>query len=133
MKILQFTSLLFTTVLIHAFYVENLLYYNFSLLIALLSILTHSYNIEKKNFIKQIDKIVAHFIFLYILLIDTPKIIVIQPLIIIFPILLLIIWIIEHIYPQYYILLHSIFHLVSIIALHFHLYYLNYLDNFCLK
>jgi hypothetical protein len=130
MKILQFTSLLFTTVLIHAFYVDNIKYYNFSLIIVLLSILTHSYNVEKKNFIKQIDKIVAHFIFLYILLIDTPKIIVIQPLIILLPILLLIIWITEHIYPQYYILLHSIFHLVSIISLHLHLYYLNYV---CLK
>ena len=130
MKILQFTSLLFITVLIHAFYVDNIKYYNFSLLIALLSILTHSYNVKKKNCIKQIDKIVAHFIFLYILLIDTPKIIVIQPLIVLFPILLLIIWIIEHIYPQYFILLHSIFHLVSITALHFHLYYLN---NLCLK
>jgi len=130
MKILQFTSLLFTTVLVHAFYVENIKYYNFSLLIALLSILTHKYNLEKKKCINLIDKIVAHFIFIYILLIDTPKIIVIQPLIIIFPILLLIIWILEHIYPQYFILLHSIFHLVSITGLHFHLYYLN---NLCLK
>ena len=130
MKILQFTSLLFITVLIHAFYVDNIKYYYFSLLIALLSILTHSYNVKKKNCIKQIDKIVAHFIFFYILFIDTPKIIVIQPLIVLFPILLLIIWIIEHIYPQYFILLHSIFHLVSITGLHFHLYYLN---NICLK
>jgi hypothetical protein len=128
MKILQFTSLLFTTVLIHAFYTQNKIYYNFGLLIAILSILTHGYNLEKKNCIKLIDKIVAHFIFLYILLIDTPKIIKIQPLIILFPILLLIIWIFEHIYPQYFILLHSIFHLVSITTLHFHLYYLTVLE-----
>jgi hypothetical protein len=128
MKILQFTSLLFTTVLIHAFYLKNIIYYNFSLLIAILSILTHGYNIEKKNCIKLIDKIVAHFIFFYILLFDTPKIIKIQPLIIIFPILLLIIWIFEHIYPQYFILLHSLFHLICIITLHFHLYYLKLLE-----
>lgn len=128
MKILQFTSLLFITVLIHAFYAKNIIYYNFGLLIAILSILTHGYNLKKKNCIKIIDKIVAHFIFIYILLIDTPKIIKIQPLIVIFPILLIIIWIIEHIYPQYFILLHSIFHLVSIITLHVHLYYLTVLE-----
>jgi hypothetical protein len=128
MKILQFTSLLFITVLIHAFYTQNTIYYNFGLLIAILSILTHGYNLKKKNCIKLIDKIVAHIIFIYILLIDTPKIIKIQPLIILFPILLLIIWILEHIYPQYFILLHSIFHLVSITTLHFHLYYLTVLE-----
>ena len=128
MKILQFTSLLFITVLIHAFYTQNTIYYNFGLLIAILSILTHGYNFKKKNCIKLIDKIVAHIIFIYILLIDTPKIIKIQPLIILFPILLLIIWILEHIYTQYFILLHSIFHLVSIITLHVHLYYLTVLE-----
>lgn len=128
MKILQFTSLLFTTVLIHAFYLENIIYYNFALLIAILSILTHGYNIKDKNCIKLIDKIVAHFIFIYILLIDTPKIMKIQPLIIIFPILLSIIWIIEYIYPKHFILLHSIFHLVTITTLHFHLYYLKILE-----
>jgi hypothetical protein len=128
MKILQFTSLLFTTVLIHAFYTKNTIYYNFGLLIALLSILTHGYNLKEQNCIKLIDKIVAHFIFIYILFIDTPKIMKIQPLIILFPILLLSIWILEHIYPKYFILLHSIFHLLCIITLHFNLYYLKVLE-----
>jgi len=128
MKILQFSSLLFITVLVHAYYVQNIVYYNLSLIIAILSILTHGYKIEDKNCIKQIDKIVAHFIFIYILFIDTPKIMKIQPLIILFPILLLSIWILEHIYPKYFILLHSIFHLLCIITLHFHLYYLTVLE-----
>jgi len=128
MKILQFSSLLFITVLVHAYYVQNIVYYNLSLIIAILSILTHGYKIEDKNCIKQIDKIVAHFTFLYVILIDTPKIIKIQPLIILFPISLIIIWILEHIYPEQFILLHTIFHLVSIITLHFHLYYLKVLE-----
>jgi hypothetical protein len=128
MKILQFSSLLFITVLVHAYYVQNIVYYNLSLIIAILSILTHGYKIEDKNCIKQIDKIVAHFTFLYVILIDTPKIIKIQPLIILFPISLIIIWILEHIYPEQFILLHTIFHLVSIITLHFHLYYLTILE-----
>jgi hypothetical protein len=128
MKILQFTSLLFATVTIHAFYTQNIIYHNLSLLITVLSILTHGYKIEDKNCIKQIDKIVAHFTFLYVILIDTPKIIKIQPLIILFPISLIIIWILEHIYTEQFILLHTIFHLVSIITLHFHLYYLKVLE-----
>ena len=128
MKILQFSSLLFITVLVHAYYAQNIVYYNLSLIIAILSILTHGFKIEDKNCIKQIDKIVAHFTFLYVILIDTPKIIKIQPLIILFPISLIIIWILEHIYPEQFILLHTIFHLVSIITLHFHLYYLKVLE-----
>jgi len=128
MKILQFSSLLFITVLVHAYYAQNIVYYNLSLIIAILSILTHGYKIEDKNCIKQIDKIVAHFTFLYVILIDTPKIIKIQPLIILFPISLIIIWILEHIYTEQFILLHTIFHLVSIITLHFHLYYLKVLE-----
>ena len=128
MKILQFSSLLFITVLVHAYYAQNIVYYNLSLIIAILSILTHGYKIEDNNCIKQIDKIVAHFTFLYVILIDTPKIIKIQPLIILFPISLIIIWILEHIYTEQFILLHTIFHLVSIITLHFHLYYLKVLE-----
>ena len=71
---------------------------------------THLSSKFATDYIKQIDKIVAHFVFIYILFIDTPKIMKIQPLIILFPLLLLSIWILEHIYPQYFILLHSIFH-----------------------
>lgn len=128
MKILQFTSLLFITVLIHAFYVQNIIYYNMALLITILSILTHGYNLKEKNCIKQIDKIIAHYAFLYIILIDIPKIIKIQPLIILFPISLIIIWITEYIYTEHFIILHSLFHLVSIITLHVNLYYLTILE-----
>jgi len=131
MKILQFSSLLFATVTIHAFYAQNIIYHNLSLLITVLSIIRHGYdlkitNISINNCIKDIDRIVAHLIFFYIVINDTSRIMKKQPLFIIFPVLLLSIWILEHIYPNNFILLHLIFHLVSITTLHFHLYYLNY-------
>ena len=125
MKLLQFTSLFFATVTIHAFYVQNIIYHNLSLLITVFSILTHGYNLEINNYIKKIDRIVAHYTYCYVVFHDTPIIIQIQPLIIIFPLLLLIIWILEYIYPKKFILLHSIFHLASITSLHFYLYYLH--------
>lgn len=53
MKILQFTSLLFATVTIHAFYAQNIIYHNLSLLITVFSILTHGYNLEINNYIKK--------------------------------------------------------------------------------
>jgi len=133
MKILQFSSLLFATVTIHAFYTQNIIYHHLSLLITVLSILIHGYdlkitNIPTHNCIKNIDRIVAHFTFFYILIYDTSRIIKIQPLFIIFPVLLLTIWILEYMFPNNFILIHLIFHLVSITTLHFHLYYLKFLD-----
>jgi hypothetical protein len=131
MNILQFTSLLFATVTIHAFYVHNVIYHNLSLLITVFSILIHGYNLKNTNInncCKNIDKLIAHFAFCYVLFIDTPRIMETQPLIIIFPILLIIIWILEYMYPINFILLHTIFHLVSIITLHVHLYYLSVLN-----
>jgi hypothetical protein len=135
MKILQFTSLLFATVTIHAFYTQNILYHNLSLLITVFSILTHGYGYDLEitdkpinNCLKNIDRLVAHFTFLFILFNDTPRIMQKQPLIVIFPVLLLTIWILEYMYPDEFILFHSIFHLVSIATLHVHLYYLNLLN-----
>jgi hypothetical protein len=133
MKILQFTSILFATVTIHAFYTQNIIYHNLSLLITVLSILIHGYNLEITNIpthncIKDIDRIVAHFTFFYILINDTSRIIKKKPLFIIFPVSLLTIWILEYMYPDHFILLHTIFHLTSIISLHFHLYYLHLLN-----
>ena len=98
-----------------------------------MSVLTHGYNLEITNIpinncCKNIDKLVAHFTFCYVVFNDTPKIIEIQPLIITFPFLLLNIWVLEHVYPKNFILLHSIFHLISITTLHLHLYYFNLLN-----
>ena len=102
---LQFTSLLFATVTIHAFYVQflketlqNIIYHNLSLLITVFSILTYGYNLAINNYIKKIDKLIAHFTYFYIVCHDTSIIKKIQPLIIICPLLLFYIWILEYIY-----------------------------------
>lgn len=129
MKILQITSLLFSTVVIHAFYLQNIIYHHLILLLTLLSILTHGYEIKINNNIKKIDRIIAHFVYCYVTIIDTPKIIPIQPLIILCPLSILNIWILEYIYPKYFILHHTIIHLLSISNLHFYLYYLQYIKN----
>lgn len=126
MKILQFSSLLFFTVVIHAFYLENVIYHHLSLLITLLSILTHSYDVTiYHNYIRNIDRIVAHFTYFYVVFIDTPIIIKIQPFIIFFPLSILNLWILEFIYPNKFILLHLMLHILSICSLHTYLYYLN--------
>ena len=133
MKYLQITSLLFLTNTIHAYYVNNNIYYYLTFLITIFSILNHGYNIEEtqridnlKNIIKTIDKILAHSTFFYISVIDTNKIILYEPKIILCPIIVGNIYLLEYKLPKYHIILHIIFHICSVISIHIYLYIINY-------
>jgi hypothetical protein len=113
MRVLQYSSILFSTVVIHAFYLQNIIYHHLSILITILSILTHAYknpNLLINIYIRKIDILVAKFTYLYIAINETPKIIINQPLIILCPISIFSIWIFEIIFPKYFVLLHLILH-----------------------
>jgi hypothetical protein len=47
-----------------------MIYHHLTLLVTIFSILNHGYNINEKNIIKYIDKILAHFTFIYIVIHD---------------------------------------------------------------
>jgi hypothetical protein len=129
MRVLQYSSILFSTVVIHAFYLQNIIYHHLSILITILSILTHAYknpNLLINIYIRKIDILVAKFTYLYIAINETPKIIINQPLIILCPISIFSIWIFEIIFPKYFVLLHLILHLLAISSMHIYLYYLYY-------
>lgn len=121
--ILQISSCLFSTITIHAYYLKNSFYHHFSLLITILSILTHK---EKSNiYIKNLDKIIAHYIYLQITISDTPTIIKKNPFMIIPTFLIPIIYWSELLYFSYDIEIHFIMHLITIGTLHIYLYYLE--------
>lgn len=119
MKILQLSSSLFISVVFHAYYLNDYVYHHLSLLITVLSLLTHQ---EKPNeIIRFIDKVVAQSTYMYINIYDTPVIFHNNKIIVIAPLSILIIYIYEFIYPKYSKGLHMMLHFISIITLHLYL------------
>jgi hypothetical protein len=102
-----------------------MIYHHLTLLVTIFSILNHGYNINEKNIIKYIDKILAHFTFIYIVIHDTLYIFIYNQYIIICPILLIITYLFEFIYPKYYIIIHFIFYIFSVISINIYLYNIN--------
>lgn len=99
MKLLQLFSSLFISVVFHAYYLNDYIYHHLSLLITVLSLLTHQ---EKPNeIIRFIDKVVAQSTYMYINIYDTPIIFHNNKIIVIAPLSILVIYIYEFIYPKY--------------------------------
>jgi hypothetical protein len=99
MKLLQLSSSLFISVVFHAYYLNDYIYHHLSLLITVLSLLTHQ---EKPNeIIRFIDKVVAQSTYMYINIYDTPIIFHNNKIIVIAPLSILVIYIYEFIYPKY--------------------------------
>ena len=129
MKILQISSIFFSTVIIYSFYLNNHIYHHLSLSILISSILYHGYEIKERYIIKIIDLFLAKYTYFHITLNDTPKIINSFPYIIIFPISILLLYISEYIWIKKAIYIHFILHIVSILSMHIYLYKLNYIYN----
>ena len=129
MKLLQLSSLFFTLNVIYSYNLQNMIYHHLTLFITIFSILNHGYDINEKNIIKYIDKILAHFTYIYIVIHDTPNIIIYNQYIIICPILLIIIYLFEYKYPKYYIIIHFLFHILSVISINIYLYNINNLQH----
>lgn len=130
---LCFTSFLFTTTVIHAFYSREVLYHHVMLSVMALSIAVHTFLYVHKplnqistyffNYIYTIDKIVAHLAFCFVfcdMLILISQRTLWYSWILIFPYVILMTWFMEH-RPMYKHLekaLHSILHLTAICAVH---------------
>jgi len=127
MKYLQFSSLLFSTCVIHSFYVQNIIYHHLTLLVTILSILNHTYNRNNNDIIKIIDKIFAHYLYIHLTFIDLPYIYFIQPILIVCPIIILVIFIFEFIFIKHAVCLHFFLHICSVIFIHLYIYYLEIL------
>ncbi len=131
MNALCFTSFLFCTTVLHAYYTRNLFYHHLMLAVTVLSIAFHhhSRNVDTGAYFKNlalIDKITAHAVFC-LLLCDMVMIIYNNPhtvWLLVFPYAIVMIWFLEN-SPAYKHLnqpLHTILHLVSLCCVHVLIY-----------
>jgi len=123
MKLLQISSLFFSTVTIHAYYVHNIFYHHISLLITILSLLNHAEN--PSIYIKIIDTIIAHYAFFQITITDTSAIIEKKPIMILPSFIISFCFWYESLYPFYATEIHFMLHLIASGTLHSYLYYLE--------
>ena len=123
MKLLQISSLLFSSVTIHAYYVHNIFYHHISLLITIISLLNHSEN--PCIYIKMIDSILAHYAYLQITITDSTIVIKKNPIMIIPSLIIPFCFWYVCLYPFYANEIQFILHLIVSGTLHTYLYYLE--------
>jgi hypothetical protein len=120
-RILQFTSSLFGSIVLHAYYKQDTLLHLLCLIQTILSILNHS----TPNFhvIRSFDILFAVFLYSY----GTFHLIFTHNPLVLFSFMIAMIWTMECISCKSHeskTLAHAFLHLVSIIGLHLYLYYL---------
>jgi hypothetical protein len=121
MESLQISSCLFATIVLHAYYTQIPLYHHTFLILTLSSILFHTTHCE---IIRRIDKILAHFSFI-IVLIDSPKALAAQAAwLLLFPSAVACLWFGQSFLPDRKNDLHLCLHLFSIIGVHVYLFVL---------
>ena len=118
---LHLSSCLFGTTVLHAYYIQNTLYHHIFLLLTISSILFHTTHCE---ITRIIDKLLAHFSFLLILM-DTP-VVLSQHVewLLLFPFTAACFWFGQSVFPDRKNDLHLCLHLISVIGVHVYLYVL---------
>lgn len=112
---LQITSCLFSTVVLHAYFLECSSYHHMFLAVTVFSIWFHC---THNSTVAVIDKILAHLAFLMVLL-EIPKTLRSGKwYLIAFPFMVLCIWILECIYFEHRFEIHVWLHVVTLLGLH---------------
>ena len=116
---LCFTSCLFSTVVIHAFYVQDLFYHHIFLMVTVFSVFFHCSPKEGLFTIRLLDKAVAHAAYLYVLT-DAPDVIASDMVwLLLFPIMTAVLWYIQGLVEERNrVRLHACLHLVAVTGLH---------------
>lgn len=109
------TSTLFATVCLHAYYLQCTSYHHTFLLVTVFSIWFHC---THDPIIAIVDKILAHFAFLLVLM-ETPEAVQRNRLDLLgFPALTLGLWVLEFVFPDRRYEIHVWLHVVSVLGLH---------------
>ena len=117
-NMLHLSSCLFSTIVIHAYYLQNVIYHHLFLILTVSSILFHTTHDE---IIRKIDKLLAHISFLLILT-DTPKVLSVDaPWLLLFPFTAACLWFGQCFTENRRNELHLGLHLVSILGVHVYL------------
>lgn len=120
-NMLEYSSCLFATIVIHAFHLQCVLHHHAFLALTVTSILFHC---QKHPVIRIVDKVLAHSVFVLVLS-ETPKVIVNHAeWLLIFPIACLMLWCMQTFWPERSDLLHLALHFTGICGMHCYLYVL---------
>ena len=117
MRVLVLTSLLFGTIVLHAYHMQNRKYHHLFMAVTLLSVAFHSS--EKPSLLLRVcDTALAHIAFLvaFAEMVSMPS----PPWLWTFPIAIACLWILEHCSPMYgfRVQLHAALHLTSLGCVH---------------
>ena len=112
---LAWTSLLFTTIVVHAFYVQHAIYHHIFLCVTLCSIMR--YLMPDNWWMWKVDTAMAHIAF-FVACCDWPAH---RPWVLAFPIAVAVIWLAEET-SKHADRLHAILHLVTVAGMHCYLY-----------
>ena len=121
--ILQVTSLLFATVVIHASFLDVASYQHIFSAVTVLSLVYHS---THDKWVGIADMIMAHFSMSFVLLWETQKLVMTNnEWLLLFPSLVTLLWVAEdQCRSKRSMLLHALLHVTSVVGLHAYLYFL---------
>jgi len=122
MAIRKYTSCLFASVPVHAFYAQNALYHHMFLTVTVLSILFHC---THEPHIRLLDKMASHVIFLLVLMDGDMVLKNSKEWLLAFPAAVMLLWWAQSVFPTESQALHACLHLVSVGGLHAFLYELG--------
>jgi hypothetical protein len=114
--LLVYTSALFLSVVVHAFRVQNAAYHHMFLIATVLSLAFHSQQ-QPHKLLHLTDFAVAHFAFVWVFL-DLISLGLMReawP----FPVLIIWLWILEHLVPAHRVLLHAGLHITALTCVHY--------------
>jgi hypothetical protein len=113
--LLQITSCLFATVVVHAYWLQCALYHHTFLAVTVFSVWFHS---THNTYVAFADKVLAHVAFLLVLC-ETPQAVLAEKAYLIgFPALVAVIWASEFVYTDRRFEIHVYLHLLSVVGLH---------------
>ncbi len=121
MPLLEFTSCLFATVVVHAYYLRVPAYHHAFLLVTVLSILYHC---THAPWLHKLDKLVAHLAFIFILS-DTPLVAERgEAWLLLFPASVLALWVAQGAWPERAQDLHAALHVAAVVGLNLYMHFL---------
>ena len=110
---LLYTSLLFSTIVLHAFYEQQPIYHHVFLAVTICSIVRYTTDLA---IIRKIDSLVAHIAFIAVCM--DWEAAQHRPAVVLFPFGVSVLWIAEHVWPLKAIMLHALLHVVSVLGVH---------------
>ena len=115
---LQLTSCLFSTIVVHAYYLKSTAYHHVFLAVTVLSVLFHT---TQSRSIGVLDKLVAHFAYLLVLTDTRLAIQMAKPWLLGFPMWAAVFWFAQSFIPARKMQLHALLHLTAVVGMHVYL------------